>query len=135
MFSPTSIPVLALFVAVGTSTALVETAEGSHAPELLPEAIRGRAFGLIGLVDGVGDLVSSVTVGLLWTLAAPAWGFGYAAALSGLGALVLLPGVRRSGLPAKPGPGLEAEAAGPHRSPSMPRPVPTGSLAIPSPSL
>ena len=61
-FSPTSIPVLALlFVAVGTSTALVETAEGSHAPELLPEAIRGRAFGLIGLVDGVGDLESPGT--------------------------------------------------------------------------
>ena len=95
-FSPTSIPLLALlFVAVGTSTALVETAEGSHAAELLPEAIRGRGFGLIGLVDGVGDLVSSVTVGLLWTFAAPAWGFGYAAAFSGLGALVLLPGVRR----------------------------------------
>jgi hypothetical protein len=26
-------------------------------------------------VDGVGDLVSSVTVGLLWTLATPTWGF------------------------------------------------------------
>jgi MFS family permease len=95
-FSPTSILQLGLlFVAVGTSTALVETAEGSHAAELLPKTIRGRGYGLIGLVDGVGDLVSSVVVGLLWTLAAPAWGFGYAAALSGLGAFVLLPGVRR----------------------------------------
>jgi hypothetical protein len=36
-----------------------------HAPELLPEAICGRGFGLIGLVDGVADFVSSVTVGLL----------------------------------------------------------------------
>lgn len=94
--SPTSIPVMGLlFVGVGTSTALVETAEGSHAAELLPQAIRGRGYGLIGLVDGVGDLVSSVVVGLLWTFAAPAWGFGYAAVLSGLGALVLVPGVRR----------------------------------------
>jgi MFS family permease len=95
-FSPASISLLGvLFVAVGTSTALVETAEGSHAAELLPATIRGRGFGLIGLVDGVGDLVSSVVVGLLWTLAAPAWGFGYAAVLSAVGALVLLPGIRQ----------------------------------------
>lgn len=64
-------------------------------PESLPEAIRGRGFGLIGLVDGVGDLISSVTVDLVWTLSAPAWGFGFAAALSGMGTLVLLPGARR----------------------------------------
>jgi MFS family permease len=95
-FSPASVGVLAvLFVAVGSSTALVETAEGSHAAELLPAALRGRGFGVVGLVDGVGDLVSSILVGLLWTVTAPAWGFAYAAALSGLGALVLLPGVRR----------------------------------------
>jgi MFS family permease len=94
-FSPTSVAVLAaLFVAVGSSTALVETAEASHAAELLPVALRGRGFGVVGLVDGVGDLVSSVIVGVLWTVGAPAWGFAYAAALSGLGALVLLPGIR-----------------------------------------
>ena len=94
-FSPTSIPLLAvLFVAVGASTALVETAEGSHAAELLPATVRGRGFGLIGLVDGIGDLVSSVVVGALWTFAAPAWGFAYAAVLSAAGAIVLVPGLR-----------------------------------------
>jgi len=92
-FSPTTVPMLALlFVAVGTSTALVETAQGSHAAELLPAHLRGRGFGLVGLVDGIGDLVSSVVVGVLWTVTAPAWGFAYAAALSALGALVLAPG-------------------------------------------
>jgi len=92
-FSPTPVPTLALlFVAVGTSTALVETGQGSHAAELLPEALRGRGFGLVGLVDGVGDLISSVVVGILWTVMAPAWGFAYAAVLSSLGALVLVPG-------------------------------------------
>jgi MFS family permease len=95
-FSPSTVPILALlFVAVGVSTALVETAQGSHAAELLKEPLRGRGYGLIGLVDGVGDLVSSVVVGVLWTVTAPAWGFAYAAALSVLGALVLLPGLRR----------------------------------------
>ena len=94
-FSPTRIPLLAvLFMAVGASTALVETAEGSHAAELLPATVRGRGFGLIGLVDGIGDLVSSVVVGALWTFAAPAWGFAYAAVLSAAGAIVLVPGLR-----------------------------------------
>jgi MFS family permease len=84
------IAVLALlFVLVGASTALVETAQGAYAAELLHESIRGRGFGLLGLVDGIGDLVSSVVVGILFTVTDPAWGFVYAAALSTLGVLVL----------------------------------------------
>ncbi len=78
-----------LFIAVGASTALVETGQGAHAAELLDPAIRGRGFGLLGLVDGVGDLVSSVIVGVLFTLASPAWGFVYAAALSAAATVVL----------------------------------------------
>ena len=79
-----------LFVAVGTSTALVETGQGAHAAELLDPAVRGRGFGVLGLVDGVGDLLSSVVVGVLFTVISPAWGFAYAATLSGAGAAVLL---------------------------------------------
>lgn len=86
-----SLAVLAvLFIAVGASTALVETGEGAHAAELLDPAIRGRGFGLLGLVDGVGDLASSVMVGVLFTLASPAWGFVYAAVLSALATGVLI---------------------------------------------
>ncbi len=113
-FSPSTVPILAvLFVAVGASTALVETAQGSHAAELLPEPLRGRGYGLVGLVDGVGDLVSSVVVGVLWTVTAPAWGFAYAALLSIAGALVLLPGLREAAS-AEPQPdaGRRPEAGG-----------------------
>jgi len=89
-FGPTNLALLALlFVAVGSSTALVETGEGSHAAELLHDSVRGRGFGVLGLVDGIGDLVSSVLVGILWTVTAPAWGFVYAAGLSAAGALTL----------------------------------------------
>lgn len=87
--SSNAVVLATLFVAVGCSTGLVETAQGAHAAELLDDGTRGRGFGLLGLVDGLGDLVSSVVVGGLWTLADPAWGFAYAAALAGLGALVL----------------------------------------------
>jgi MFS family permease len=79
-----------LFVAVGSSTGMVETAEGAYASSLLSAAVRGRGFGLLGLVDGLGDLVSSIVVGVLWTATAPAWGFAYAAALAAAGAAVLV---------------------------------------------
>jgi MFS family permease len=79
-----------LFVAVGASTAFVETAQGAYAAELLHESVRGRGFGLLGLVDGIGDLLSSIGVGILFTVTDPAWGFAYAALLSACGALALL---------------------------------------------
>lgn len=79
-----------LFVAVGSSTAMVETGEGAHAAELLEPAVRGRGFGMLGLVDGIGDLASSVIVGILFTVAHPAWGFVYAAVLSAASAAVLM---------------------------------------------
>lgn len=78
-----------LFVLVGASTALVETGEGSYAAELLHDSIRGRGFGVLGLVDGIGDLVSSVVVGILFTVTDPAWGFVYAAVLAASGAFAL----------------------------------------------
>jgi MFS family permease len=85
-----NIPVLVvLFVTVGASTALVETAQGAHAAELLDTRVRGRGFGLLGLVDGIGDLVSSLVVGILFTVTDPAWAFVYAAVLAGAGAVVL----------------------------------------------
>jgi MFS family permease len=89
-FGSANVAVLAgLFVAVGASTGLVETGQGAHVAELLDASVRGRGFGLVGLVEGVGDLVSSVVVGVLFTVTSPAWGFGYAAVLSAAGAVVL----------------------------------------------
>ena len=96
-FGWVNIAVLAvLFVMVGASRALVETGEGSYASEILPDHVRGRGFGLLGLVDGIGDLVSSVVVGVLWTVTAPLWGFVFAGVLSSLGGGVLLVGSSRS---------------------------------------
>ena len=81
---------LLLFIAVGGSTGMVETAQGAYASSILSPDVRGRGFGLLGLVDGVGDLVSSIVVGVLWTATAPAWGFIYAALFAAAAAAVLL---------------------------------------------
>jgi MFS family permease len=80
---------LLLFGAVGSSTGMVETAEGAYASSVLSSDVRGRGFGLLGLVDGLGDLISSVVVGVLWTTTTPAWGFLYAALFATGGAAVL----------------------------------------------
>jgi hypothetical protein len=68
---------------------MVETAEGAYASSVLSSDVRGRGFGLLGLVDGLGDLISSVVVGVLWTTTTPAWGFLYAALFATGGAAVL----------------------------------------------
>jgi MFS family permease len=90
-FGSTSIGVLAvLFVIVGASTGMVETAQSAYAAHLVDDHLRGRAFGLVGLVEGVGDLVSSVVVGILFTISAPVWAFAFGATAAAAGALVLV---------------------------------------------
>jgi MFS family permease len=84
------LPALAgIFALAGLVSGIKDTLEGAAAADLVPAEHRGLGFGLLGGVNGVGDLVSSVLVGALWTLH-PALGFGYAAALMALGAGVML---------------------------------------------
>jgi hypothetical protein len=72
---------------------MVETGQGAYAAELVDDHLRDRAFGLLGLVEGIGDLVSSVAVGMLFTVSAPGWAFAFGAASAG--AVVLLAPVRQ----------------------------------------
>jgi len=52
---------------------------------------------LLGTVNGVGDLVASAGVGLLWTVAAPAAAFAAAALVMALGAALVAGLVIRGG--------------------------------------
>lgn len=76
----------AVFVLGGVYVAIEETLEDSLAAELVEEAQHGMAFGVLATVNGVGDFLSSVVVGALWT----AWGteaaFGYSLVLFAAGA-------------------------------------------------
>jgi MFS family permease len=87
---PTPSWLLLLFVCSGVYIASEEVAEKSYAATLLPADRRGAGMGLLAATNGVGDMVSSALVGSLWALTPdPAWGFGAAAALQALGALVI----------------------------------------------
>ncbi len=87
MFLPANIGTLALiFVLGGTNVALEETLEDSLCAELTEESQHGMAFGLLATVNGVGDFLSSIIVGALWTGLGTTVAFGYSAALSLAGA-------------------------------------------------
>lgn len=75
------------FCAAGLVNGVQDTLEGATTAALAPPEHRGLAFGLLGATNGVGDLISSVVVGALWT-AHPSLGFGYAALLMALGAII-----------------------------------------------
>jgi MFS family permease len=79
-----------LFAAAGIFIAAEDALEGAIAGELLPDATRGVGYGVLGTVNGVGDLCSSVLVGILWTHVSVAAGLLYAAVVSVAGAVLIL---------------------------------------------
>ena len=86
-----SIPMLALlFILAGVYAGIVDAMERALAADLLPAGQRGVGYGALATANSLGDLLSSLIVGLLWTHVSIAAGFGYAAALSLAGAFFLL---------------------------------------------
>ncbi|MEO5720572.1 MAG: MFS transporter [Chthoniobacterales bacterium] len=79
-----------IFIVGGIYIAIEETLEDSMAAELVEESHHGMAFGVLATVNGVGDFISSVVVGLLWTAFGTAVAFGYSAFLFFAGALLLM---------------------------------------------
>ena len=84
----------AVFGMSGVYMGFWETVEGSAAAELLPSEVRGVGFGVLATVNGIGDLFSSILVGILWT-ASPALAMSAVIVLCLVGATV----VGRSGQP------------------------------------
>lgn len=88
---PVRVWTLALIFALGgINVALEETLEDSLCAELVNESQHGMAFGVLATVNGIGDFLSSVVVGALWTILGATAAFGYSAALSVAGALLVL---------------------------------------------
>ncbi|QKE41944.1 MAG: MFS transporter [Ferrovum myxofaciens] len=82
-----------LFALNGIYTAIIESSQPVLASTLLCEHEHGTGYGAMSSVDGLGDFLSSITVGVLWSVFSPAIGFGFAATLA-LFAAVLLYGLR-----------------------------------------
>lgn len=79
----------AIFVVGGIYIAIEETLEDAMAAELVEESHHGMAFGVLATVNGIGDFLSSVIVGVLWSAFGTAVAFGYSTILFFSGAVLV----------------------------------------------
>jgi MFS family permease len=84
-----------IFTLSGLFAAAQDTLEGAIPPDLTPAETRGTAYGMLGAVNGVGDLIASAMVGTVWTLVSPSAAFFTAGTLMLAGAIVMAIAPRR----------------------------------------
>lgn len=90
IFLNPTIPILAiLFGLAGVHLGVAQSLEKSAASEILSAERRGSGFGVLATVNGVGDLVSSIAVGALWSAVSATAGFAYAAVFALIGAVLI----------------------------------------------
>jgi MFS family permease len=91
MTGPSSIWILALiFILAGLYVGIEAALEDSVAAELIPREQHGMAFGTLAAVNAVGDFISSLLVGILWSAVSLKAAFALPAALSFLGVFLVL---------------------------------------------
>lgn len=79
-----------IFVLAGLYIGTEEALEDSVAAELIPREQHGMAFGTLAAVNAVGDALSSLVVGFLWSAVSVRAAFSFSAILFFLGALIIL---------------------------------------------
>ena len=79
-----------IFALAGLYIGTEEALEDSLAAELVPKEQHGMAFGTLAAVNAVGDFLSSLLVGFLWSSFSLQAAFGYSAVLFFAGALLIL---------------------------------------------
>jgi len=79
----------ACFILAGVFIAWEDTIEGVAVRDYVKTEVAGTAYGVLGVVNGIGDFVSSFAVGLLWTSFGPLWAFSYAVVVATAGTLLM----------------------------------------------
>ncbi len=79
-----------LFMLAGIYVGTEEALEDSLAAELIPKEQHGMAFGTLAAVNAVGDFLSSLVVGFLWSAVSTRAAFSFSAVLFFLGAILVL---------------------------------------------
>lgn len=81
-----------VFALAGIYIGMEDALEGAIPADLVGPQYRGTAYGVLGAVNGVGDWVASVLVGMVWTLVSPESAFSAAGILMLAGAAIVLTG-------------------------------------------
>jgi MFS family permease len=79
-----------IFILAGLYVGTEEALEDSLAAELIPKEQHGMAFGTLAAVNAVGDFLSSLVVGFLWSAVSVRAAFSFSAVLFFLGAFIVL---------------------------------------------
>jgi MFS family permease len=82
-------PLAAVFVLAGIYIGVEDALEGAIPAGMVEPRDRGTAYGLMGAVNGIGDLVASALVGSLWIAVSPVAAFGAAGVLMLAGAVLV----------------------------------------------
>jgi MFS family permease len=77
------------FILSGVFIAWEDTMEAVAVRDYVGDEVAGSAYGVLGVVNGIGDFFSSLMVGFLWTAMGAFWGFLYAAVVGGIGAWMM----------------------------------------------
>ena len=88
-------PVCFAFLLSGVAIAVEETVEKACVAEMLPRESRPYGLGVLATANAVGDMVSSIGVGVLWDRMGAGAAFGSAAGCSAAGLLLLVAIARR----------------------------------------
>jgi MFS family permease len=78
-----------VFAAAGVFSACKDTLESAIPAAMITEKTRGTAYGVLGFINGFGDLAASALVGTVWTAASPTLAFGVACVVMLLGAVMM----------------------------------------------
>lgn len=68
---------LSAFLLAGAGIGLAETAESALVAHWLPDQLRGQGFGVLGLVQSIGDLGATLVAGALWAAFGATIAFAY----------------------------------------------------------
>jgi MFS family permease len=79
-----------IFVLGGLYFGVVDALEDSVAAELVPKEQHGMAFGTLAAVNAVGDFLSSLLVGFLWSAVSVQAAFAFSTVLFFAGAILIL---------------------------------------------
>ncbi|MCX8082011.1 MAG: MFS transporter [bacterium] len=77
------------FILAGVFIAWEDTIEGVAVRDYIGEDKAGTGYGLLGVMNGVGDFFSSTIVGILWITIGARWGFIYASIMGLTGTIFM----------------------------------------------